>query len=73
MNAGLTAQQRSLLEQFRCSQGHRFDGINYPTPEGQCPLCTWPEVRQELDRQQWLPLSETDQPRASLHPSLTTM
>ncbi len=73
--AGLTIEQSQLLEQRYCRQGHRFDGVNYPTPDGVCPLCAWPDFRADIDRFQWLLLSEDrqSQPRASLHPSLTAM
>jgi len=71
--SGFSQEQRALLEQRFCEQGHRFDGANYPTPEGVCPLCAWPEVRDELVQYQRL-LAEQElssQPRAHLHPSLT--
>ncbi len=73
MSAGLTPAQRVMLEQRYCNVGHRIDGANYPTPEGVCPLCAWPEFRHEIDRSQWLLLNETVQSRAPLHPSLTAM
>ncbi len=71
--AGFTPEQRELLEQRYCPQGHRFDGANYPTPEGVCPLCAWPEIRHEIDRYQRL-LADyiEEQPRVALHPSLVT-
>jgi hypothetical protein len=68
---GLTPEQRALLEQRYCLQGHRFDGVNYPTPEGICPLCAYPEIAQQIDQYQWFLAEQSVQPRASLHPSLT--
>ena len=49
---GLTQEQRSRLDERDCQGGHRFDGVNFPTPEGTCPLCEWPEVRDEINRYQ---------------------
>lgn len=51
---GLTQEQRTLIEQRYCARGHRFDGANYPTPEGVCPLCAYPWVRSEIDQYQRL-------------------
>lgn len=70
MAPGLTGEQRAMLAERWCTQGHRFDGANYPTPEGDCPLCTWPEVRADINRYQ-RQLADDLQPRAALHPSLT--
>jgi hypothetical protein len=71
--AGLTPAQRGLLEQHYCERGHRVDGVNYPTPEGICPLCAWPEIRDDFDHFQRLLAEQSVQPRAELHPSLTAM
>jgi hypothetical protein len=73
MKAGLTPEQRMLLEQVRCDRGHRFDGINYPTPEGTCPRCAWPEFTEDINRTQWLLAEQSVQSRAVLHPSVTGM
>lgn len=73
MPPGLTPEQRSLLEQRYCDKGHRFDGVNYPTPEGVCPRCKWPAFRKDFNRIQRLLVEQTAQPRAALHPSLTAM
>ncbi len=70
---GLTSEQRTLLEQRECDRGHRIDGMNYPTPEGICPRCAWPEVISIDDYSQWLLAEQDAQPRAPLHPSLTAM
>ncbi len=67
---GLTPEQRSLLERGYCDQGHRFDGANYPTPEGVCPLCTWSEVRDQINQYQMLLVEQSSQPRAPLHQAI---
>lgn len=69
---GLTAEQRTLLDQHWCNNGHRFDGANFPTPEGVCPLCACPEVRDELGEYQRL-LAEQQVSYAPLHPAITGM
>jgi len=68
---GLTPEQRDLLEQRFCANGHRFDGANYPTPEGICPLCAVPEVRDQVAQYQRL-IAEQPTPYA-LHPAITTI
>jgi hypothetical protein len=70
---GLTVEQRTLLEQRFCERGHRFDGANYPTPEGVCPLCAWPEVAEEINRFERLLVDDTSQPREPLHPSVAQL
>jgi hypothetical protein len=70
---GLTVEQRTLLEQRYCEAGHRFDGTNYPTPEGVCPLCAWPEVKEQIDRYYRLVGEQTIQPREPLHPSVAQL
>ncbi len=67
---GLTPSQRSLLEQRYCDAGHRFDGANYPTPEGVCPLCVWPEVREQINWYQRLIVEQDEQPRKPLHQAI---
>jgi hypothetical protein len=69
---GLTLEQRTLLEQRWCENGHRFDGVNYPTPEGVCPLCAWPDLRDQFNQFQRLLVEET-QPREPLHPSVALL
>lgn len=69
---GLTSEQRNLLADRECDRGHRFDGVNYPTPEGVCPLCEWPDVVEQYRYYQWS-LVEQSQPRESreaLHQSV---
>lgn len=68
---GLTGEQRAMFADRFCRLGHRFDGANYPTPEGNCPLCTWPVVREEINHYQRLLADDASSPRAALHPSLT--
>lgn len=46
---GLTDEQRWRLDQRFCEQGHRFDTANYPNPEGDCPLCVLPDLKQEIN------------------------
>jgi hypothetical protein len=72
MPAGLTPVQRTLFDWQRCPNGHRFDGVNYPTPEGQCPLCAWPEVRDELTRYQRLLAEQHLTVAAPRHPSFSS-
>jgi hypothetical protein len=66
---GLTPEQRNLLAARYCRLGHRFDGANYPTPEGVCPICAWPEVKTEIEHYQRL-VVEQSQPREPLHQSI---
>lgn len=68
--AGLTAEQRVLLEERWCVQGHRFDGANYPTPEGECPLCAVPEIRHDIVNYQRVVAERFTQPREPLHQSV---
>ena len=66
--AGLTPEQREAFAEVRCRQGHRFDGFNYPTPEGICPFCVFPEFKYDVAVTR---LGDQDeQPRGTLHPSL---
>jgi len=69
---GLTQEQRTLLEGRYCEAGHRFDGVNYPTPEGLCPLCTWTDVKEDVRHYQLLLAEQTSTFRGPVHPSLLT-
>ena len=70
MMAGLTSQQRALLDSRWCDNGHRFNGANYPTPEGVCPFCAWPEFQEEVSQYERLVAEQTSQPREPLHPAI---
>lgn len=62
-----------LLAQAMCEVGHRFDGINFPTPEGNCPRCICPEVEEDLNRYYQLTLLAVEGTRRGpIHPSLLT-
>lgn len=66
---GMTPEQTERFAQRWCENGHKFDGANFPTPEGVCPFCAWPEVKAERDRYYQLVAEPTEQPREPLHPS----
>lgn len=42
--AGLTAIQVARFEERYCENGHQFNSLNYPRPDGQCVLCLEPEA-----------------------------
>ncbi len=74
MQWGITAEQRALFASVRCPNGHKMtDGLNYPTPEGLCPSCEWPDVRDEILRSQSLLLQEITvyQPAGPPQPALS--
>lgn len=52
---GLSPEQTSLMELGRreCPAGHRFNGGNFPTPEGDCPRCTDPNVAAQIFDFEW--------------------
>ena len=70
--AGMTPEQRDRFAEVRCPQGHRFDGFNYPTPEGICPFCVFPEFRLETAYKKMVAQLPADAEEAHgvLHPSL---
>lgn len=55
---------------LRCGAGHRFNGANFPTPEGECPSCTCPGFTDEVNHYERLVVEQTSQPREPLHPSI---
>lgn len=58
---GLSPEQQDCFAVVRCQFGHRFDGVNYPTPEGLCPRCAYPEVQQYIDNYQRLLAAQASQ------------
>jgi len=68
--AGLSAAKGGLLEESWGGQGDRFDGANYPTPEGECPLCAVPEIRHDIVNYQRVVAERFTQPREPLHQSV---
>ena len=67
---GLTAAQETRFLERWCEYGHRFDGVNFPTPEGVCPFCTWPEISTERDRYYAFVAARTAPPQDRLHPAV---
>lgn len=57
---GLTLEQQSLLEERNCSNGHRFNGMNFPTPDGDCLLCVDPDFAEKINQAQLLTLVASD-------------
>lgn len=44
---GMSPAQSALVRGL-CPAGHRFNGANFPTPEGDCPLCIEPAIAEML-------------------------
>lgn len=55
---GLSPYQSVCFAKVWCESGrHRFDGANFPTPEGLCPRCNWVEADRQIAQFQRLQMS----------------